>query len=221
MKVFWITFQKGDPQDGLGKTVITRAESLEHENSSIDPDEAIRQRLAELRANDSCKDKGDVICNIIIMLGSPEITLSILIGSYLVCILLHDYFTKAGKIPTKTSLVQVPDYKLVTCTNLSCSSYWGTFLLVCFCTDLWHSLLVPPWHSASNKLSFYHFGFTIDPELFSILFTDNSSISQITDQQLGERFENLTGRKAISMQNSNVNNIWIKCQCYHSFGKKY
>ena len=35
------------------------------------------------------------------MLGSPEITLSILIGSYLVCILLHDYFTKAGKIPTK------------------------------------------------------------------------------------------------------------------------
>ena len=197
MKVFWIIFQKGDPQDGLGKTVITRAESLEHENSSIDPDEAIRQRLAELRANDSCKDKGDVICNIIFMLGSPKITLNILIGSYLVCILLHDYFTKAGKIPTKTK-----------------------FLLVCFCTDLWHYLLVPPWHSASNKLSFYRFGFPIDPELFSILFTDNSSISQITDQQLGERFENLTGRKAISMQNSNVNNIWIKCQCYHSFGKK-
>ena len=22
------------------------------------------------------------------------------------------------------------------------------------------------------------------------------------------------------MQNSNVNSIWIKCQCYHSFGKK-
>ena len=39
------------------------------------------------------------------MLGSPEITLSILIGSYLICILLHDYFKKAGKIPTKTSLV--------------------------------------------------------------------------------------------------------------------
>ena len=48
------------------------------------------------------------------------------------------------------------------------------------------------------------------------MFTDNSSISQLTDQQLGERFENLTGRKAISMQNSNVNNIWIKCQCYQS-----
>ena len=71
------------------------------------------------------------------MLGSPEITLSILIGSYLICILLHDYFKKAGKIPTKTSLVQEPDYKLVTCTNFSCSSYWGTFLLFCFCMDLW------------------------------------------------------------------------------------
>lgn len=90
------TYEKGDPQDGLEKTVITRAESLEHENSSIDPDEAIRQRLAELRANDSCKDK------------------------------------------------------------------------------------------------------------------DNSSISQITDQQLGERFENLTGRKAISMQNSNINTLQPK-----------
>ena len=155
------------------------------------------------------------------MLGNSEITLSVLIGSYLVCILLHDNFTKAGKIQTRTSLVQVPGNKIVTCTNLSCSSYWGHSSLFVFVVTFDKYLLVPPWHSASDKLSFYCFGFTIDPELFLILFPDDSSISQITDQQLGERFENLTGRKATSMQNSNVNNIWTKCQCYHSCGKKY
>ncbi|PFX28245.1 Zinc finger FYVE domain-containing protein 19 [Stylophora pistillata] len=88
--------EKGHLQNGIRKTVIATAESSEHKNSSMDPDEAIRQRLAELRTNDSSKDK------------------------------------------------------------------------------------------------------------------DDSSVSQITDQLLGERFENLTGRKATSMQNSNINTLQPK-----------
>lgn len=38
----------------------------------------------------------------------------------------------------------------------------------------------------------------------NLCFTDNSPASKVTDEDIGERFENLTGRKATSMQNSDV-----------------
>ena len=36
------------------------------------------------------------------------------------------------------------------------------------------------------------------------VLTDNSPASKVTDEDIGQRFENLTGRKATSMQNSDV-----------------
>lgn len=63
-------------QNGIRKTVIATAESSEHKNSSMDPDEAIRQRLAELRTSDSSKDKGVEMCNIILWQGSPEVMIA-------------------------------------------------------------------------------------------------------------------------------------------------
>ena len=46
--------------------------------------------------------------------------------------------------------------------------------------------------------------YTFQNLLYKLCFTDNSPASKVTDEDVGQRFENLTGRKATSMQNSDV-----------------
>ena len=46
--------------------------------------------------------------------------------------------------------------------------------------------------------------YTFQNLLYKLSFTDNSPASKVTDEDIGQRFENLTGRKATSMQNSDV-----------------
>ena len=46
--------------------------------------------------------------------------------------------------------------------------------------------------------------YTFQNLLYKLCFTDNSPVSKVTDEDIGQRFENLTGRKATSMQNSDV-----------------
>ena len=53
--------QKSNVPVGTGKTIVPTTASSEDENLSADPDEAIRRRLAELRTEDSCTGKSNVI----------------------------------------------------------------------------------------------------------------------------------------------------------------
>ena len=46
--------------------------------------------------------------------------------------------------------------------------------------------------------------YTFQNLLYKLCFTVNSPASKVTDEDIGQRFENLTGRKATSMQNSDV-----------------
>ena len=64
-------------------------------------------------------------------------------------------------------------------------------------------------------LFFFFFVNIVDTVISLTLSPENLPGSALTDQELGERFESLTGRKATSMQNSNV----ITCTLTRSFIK--